>query len=495
MADESQYFGNDGGTTASSDTSSATPVGYCQECGTPLTAGTLRRNAHGVFCAPCVAQRQASPAWQTVNISAFGAAPGARPQSPGDSNPVFASVLGFIPGVGAMYNGQYAKGAMHLIVFVVLVSLADNLTGAFYWFVWGWVFYQAFDAYHTARARRDGLPLPNPFGWNDIGERFGFARASTGPVVTGPPPTPAAAAASTAPQPEANWAGYVPRREDASAPPQVAYADGPRPATDNPYTAPFAAVPGQERENIAEVHRRIEFVAHRREKAMANQDYRKAHFYAEEERRERERLQGYSQSSTGQAANGFGAMPMGGPASTPNNPPPTGTPYVPTYTGATPGAQMPPPSLVVPTRRFPIGALWLIGLGLLFLIGNVMPEWRMNGRWLVPVLLAAAAAWSAVRRWEQFRTASLTVGASPNFAGAMTGPAVLLTLAVLFTLQAGDVLGLHRSWPVLLVVWGSMLLMQRASAPIPPTVHPDFVGSVAPPPQVRSTSGTGSLGL
>ena len=36
----------------------------------------------------------------------------------------------------------------------------------------GWVFYQAFEAYHTAKARRDGLPLPDPFGLNNIRTRW-----------------------------------------------------------------------------------------------------------------------------------------------------------------------------------------------------------------------------------------------------------------------------------------------------------------------------------
>ena len=48
------------------------------------------------------------------------------PPSTGEPNPGLAALLGFIPGVGAMYNGQYAKGIVHLIIFAVLVSLADE---------------------------------------------------------------------------------------------------------------------------------------------------------------------------------------------------------------------------------------------------------------------------------------------------------------------------------------------------------------------------------
>ena len=55
-----------------------------------------------------------------VTYAASGAIP--PPHAPGEPNPGLAALLGFIPGVGAMYNGQYAKGVVHLIVFAILVS-------------------------------------------------------------------------------------------------------------------------------------------------------------------------------------------------------------------------------------------------------------------------------------------------------------------------------------------------------------------------------------
>ena len=76
-----------------------------------------------------------------------------------------------------MYNGQFAKGIAHLAVFAVLISLSDNVNGIFGFFAAGWIFYMSFEAYHTAVARRDGLPLPNAFGFNDIGERMGFPKS------------------------------------------------------------------------------------------------------------------------------------------------------------------------------------------------------------------------------------------------------------------------------------------------------------------------------
>src|SRR5271155_2466072 len=175
-------------------------IAFCQNCGKPLCQECTRTVGSAVFCEPCLAARLAgagSPppaggAYTTgpsggtytysgneagVNYSVSGVIP--PPTPPGAPNPGLAALLGFIPGVGAMYNGQYAKGVVHLVVFAILVSLA-NENGIFGLFIAGWVCYQVIEAHHTAKARRDGTPLPNPFGLNDLGERLGFGKAWPG---------------------------------------------------------------------------------------------------------------------------------------------------------------------------------------------------------------------------------------------------------------------------------------------------------------------------
>jgi hypothetical protein len=72
-----------------------------------------------------------------------------------------ALFLGMIPGVGAIYNGQYAKGMVHAIIWGVLMSIADSraahgLEPVFVMTVVAWMAYMAFEAYHTARKRRMG---------------------------------------------------------------------------------------------------------------------------------------------------------------------------------------------------------------------------------------------------------------------------------------------------------------------------------------------------
>src|SRR6267378_2000621 len=150
---------------------------FCQNCGKPICQECTRVIGTAVFCEPCLAAR----------LSGAGAPP--PPPIPGEPNPGLAALLGLIPGVGAMYNGQYAKGVVHLIVFAILVSLA-NENGIFGLFIAGWVCYQVIEAHHTAKARRDGTPLPNPFGLNDLSERLGFGKAW---------PTPGTAAPQSAP--------------------------------------------------------------------------------------------------------------------------------------------------------------------------------------------------------------------------------------------------------------------------------------------------------
>jgi uncharacterized membrane protein YfcA len=79
-----------------------------------------------------------------------------------DVSPGLAFLLGWIPGVGAIYNGQYAKGLVHAVIFGILCSIVDNANGLeplFGILIAVWVFYMAFEAYHTARKRKMGEPV------------------------------------------------------------------------------------------------------------------------------------------------------------------------------------------------------------------------------------------------------------------------------------------------------------------------------------------------
>ncbi|MGB6689245.1 MAG: B-box zinc finger protein [Terracidiphilus sp.] len=156
--------------------SGVTATAFCQSCGKALCANCVRHGAGGqILCEPCMT------AWQTYQQ------PFVAPVAPGAPNPVAAAVLGLIPGVGAMYNGQFFKGLIHVVIFAVLISITDHYP-IFGLFIAAWVLYQSFEAYHTARARRDGEPLPDPLGLNELGSwlNLGGRQSSWGQ----PGPTP-----------------------------------------------------------------------------------------------------------------------------------------------------------------------------------------------------------------------------------------------------------------------------------------------------------------
>ena len=98
-------------------------VAYCQHCGKPLCPDCVRNVGTSVFCEPCFAARAGGP----VPPGGFPypgypypgqpqpGSVGPVPAAPSIPNPGLAALLGFIPGVGAMYNEQYAKGLVHLL--------------------------------------------------------------------------------------------------------------------------------------------------------------------------------------------------------------------------------------------------------------------------------------------------------------------------------------------------------------------------------------------
>jgi TM2 domain-containing membrane protein YozV len=140
--------------------SSAAAVAYCRTCGKPLCSACSRNVGGVVYCETCVAEKMHGAAATTGMpnpVRTDGVIP---PQT----RPVVAGLLGFIPGVGAMYNGQFMKGIIHALAFVVLIFLTDNVSGILGILIGFLVFYMVFDAYKTSEAIQHGLPLPDPFG-------------------------------------------------------------------------------------------------------------------------------------------------------------------------------------------------------------------------------------------------------------------------------------------------------------------------------------------
>jgi Domain of unknown function (DUF5668)/B-box zinc finger len=137
-------------------------VAYCRTCGKPLCSSCVRDVRGVIYCEECLASHLSG----TVPPPGTNAVPpGAQPETGGGS-PGLAAILGFIPGVGAMYNGEYAKGFVHVLIFATLIWMTAHVNGIFGLGIAAFVIYMPIEAYQTARARQMGLPAPDPLGFN-----------------------------------------------------------------------------------------------------------------------------------------------------------------------------------------------------------------------------------------------------------------------------------------------------------------------------------------
>jgi hypothetical protein len=139
-------------------------VAFCRTCGKPLCSSCVRDIRGVIYCEECLASHLsgAMPPPGTTAVP-----PGAQPVA-WTGSPRLAALLGFIPGVGAMYNGEYAKGFVHVLIFATLIWMAAHVNGIFGLGIAAFVIYMPIEAYQTARAREMGLPAPDPLGLNRL---------------------------------------------------------------------------------------------------------------------------------------------------------------------------------------------------------------------------------------------------------------------------------------------------------------------------------------
>lgn len=134
-------------------------AGYCRNCGKPLCSACVRPVRDVLYCEECLAQSlghaqpglEAAPPIDTAS---------AGYRDPHAGNPALAFVLGFLfPGLGAVYNRQYNKALIHIVIFAAfIVSLSSDMDGGMKAVLGillaGFFFYMAFDSMHTAQAQR-----------------------------------------------------------------------------------------------------------------------------------------------------------------------------------------------------------------------------------------------------------------------------------------------------------------------------------------------------
>ena len=162
---------------------------FCRSCGRALCV-LCQRSADGtIYCQDHVPV----PAYAAQSDPNAGAAnpyyqpppiPAARVGV--QTSPTLAFILGWIPGVGAIYNGQYVKGLVHAVIFGLIISLLNSDLSASGQAFLGimlaaFVIYMPFEAYHTAKKRQTGLAVEE---WSSLMAPNRYAnRAPVGPII------------------------------------------------------------------------------------------------------------------------------------------------------------------------------------------------------------------------------------------------------------------------------------------------------------------------
>lgn len=153
-------------------------TGFCRNCGKPLCAACVRPVRDVLYCEDCLAQvvGLATPPAATAGAGASAPMPAGAPApatpARGASNPILAFLLGFVPGLGAIYNGEYNKALIHIVIFAGLIvglnsDFGEGIGGLFVAAVAIFPFYMAIDALRVAKAKSTGEQMQDPFeSWN-----------------------------------------------------------------------------------------------------------------------------------------------------------------------------------------------------------------------------------------------------------------------------------------------------------------------------------------
>lgn len=107
------------------------------------------------------------------------------------------------------------------------------------------------------------------------------------------------------------------------------------------------------------------------------------------------------------------------------------------------------------SKNVPTGAIVLIGLGVLFLLHNLV---SLRVGVLLPLVLIGLGVWLLVGRLSVRRVHGIYRG------WGLMWPAILITLGVQFLLDNLGVISFGRTLPVLMIVIGVILAVQRSSA-------------------------------
>jgi hypothetical protein len=121
-----------------------------------------------LYCEDCLAQVMGIPAVQPTVPPAVGTPLPVAGAASSGGNPGVAFLLGLVPGLGAIYNSEYNKALLHILIFAGIIfglssDFGEGLKPFFVLAVIIFPLYMAIDAMRVAKARSTGQAIQDPF--------------------------------------------------------------------------------------------------------------------------------------------------------------------------------------------------------------------------------------------------------------------------------------------------------------------------------------------
>jgi TM2 domain-containing membrane protein YozV len=143
---------------------------FCRGCGKGVCDGCMERHDGVSYCLECSPTViDAEPVAADVPLIAASPPPLPPPTAAATDvadgpHPLLAGLLGFVPGLGAVYNGQYVKGVVHALIFALLFAVStssheDAIHALLIPLIIFFELYMPIEAVRTAQAVRRGEPV------------------------------------------------------------------------------------------------------------------------------------------------------------------------------------------------------------------------------------------------------------------------------------------------------------------------------------------------
>jgi hypothetical protein len=148
--------------------------------------------------------------------------------------------------------------------------------------------------------------------------------------------------------------------------------------------------------------------------------------------------------------------------------------------------------------KVPAGAAVLIGLGVLFLLHTAgLFEFGLDRYW--PLILIFLGVWLFAKQWGLIGGTIARCQCDRCRTRRLMGPAMLVTLGVLFLLDTATRVGFGRTWPAILLVVGVVKLVQSNASseghvgPLPPGIPPSVPPSAPPSQNAQQPPSSGEV--